>query len=374
MHNKLSEEYINWLIRNKLLKVIYINKELRKKTEKNIETWKRWDFVINEFIFLRTMDSFDKYKEHNGYHIMTKEDIEKYRIFIADNIINYVLKKNVGLQLDPERLIKIIAYLINMKFKIIKLSNNNKIDYDDNYIQYRDIKIKLDDRLRQLIKLGGVENCLIMLLRYMGLGINGHHCAIPINTYEYLYNTFNIRREGYASPLNSKLLKWNDTKFCSLFYDTDKYFGSMGPFNWKTVVKYQDKNWTVNPPYIESIMDVMYDNVIKAFNEITNPDFLLMILIPKWESNIVYSNLATNKSGLVIYIYEPLENEHYMNCNGHVIKMKGVQNCMFFLSKNKNLNIENKMDELKKIWNTYEDTGSTYQSNFVKPEIINKKH
>jgi hypothetical protein len=367
---QINEEYINYKIKSKLSKVIFFDKEIRKKTDKNKEIWKRWDFVINEFIFLRTMQSIKEHETYNGYHKISEKDFNKFHIFIQNNITNYVLKKNIGMTLDVSRVLKIMTYLINNKFTIIKLSGSDEVFETENAIRYRELEIPLDERLRYLLKLGGKYNFMIMILRYLGLGINGHHCAIPINVYEYFYNEFNIRVEGYASPLNSKLLKWQDTNYCSLFGDIDRKFRSIGPFNWKKIVKHQDKNFTVNPPYIESIMDVMYKNVLKAFSLITRHDFMLIILIPQWEDNEVYSKLKTNHSGLVVYTYEPLEGEHYMDCNGQVNKMRGVRNCMFFLSKSKNLNLESKIDKLKLIWNTYVESDSRNQSAFTRPNII----
>jgi hypothetical protein len=206
-----------------------------------------------------------------------------------------------------------------------------------------------------------------MILRYAGYGITGQHCAIPTNTYKYLYDAFNIRGEGFASPLNSKLIGMNDTVFCSLFKDTDKHVGSLGPFSYKALIDNPNKNWTVNPPYMPEIMMMAYDTVIKAFENIERKDLLFIALLPKWENDEAYIKFKTSK--YLVKLLEPEEGKHYMNCNGRVIYMHGMSNSMFFLCRDENVVTDEKIDKLLEIWNTYTED-KLNQSNFVSPEIV----
>ncbi|KAG5508227.1 hypothetical protein JKF63_05483 [Porcisia hertigi] len=69
-----------------------------------------------------------------------------------------------------------------------------------------------------------------LLLRYRTLfgehGYNqGPQAAVPPPVMEQLAATFEISAEAFASPLNAQL-----PQFCSLFPDTDVYFGSLGSF------------------------------------------------------------------------------------------------------------------------------------------------
>jgi hypothetical protein len=182
-----------------------------------------------------------------------------------------------------------------------------------------------------------------------------------------MYETFNIRGEGFSSPLNSKLLQMKNTVFCTLFRDTDKYVGSQGPFSYKTLVKNSNHNWTVNPPYMENLMEYASKQMIKAIKKIERKDFLAIWLMPKWEDNKTYQYLKNSK--YLVKLIEPPEGKHYMNCNGDTIYMNGLINSMFFLSKDKNVITDEQIENLLKIWNTYEEDKDN-QSNFILPEFI----
>uniref|UniRef100_A0A1I8IX67 PCIF1_WW domain-containing protein n=1 Tax=Macrostomum lignano TaxID=282301 RepID=A0A1I8IX67_9PLAT len=69
-----------------------------------------------------------------------------------------------------------------------------------------------------------------MLLRYETLGTGSLQWGDPVTVHHALYEHMGVRYEGFASPLNSKLLGKPDVAFCSLFPDTDAPFGSLGDF------------------------------------------------------------------------------------------------------------------------------------------------
>ena len=70
-----------------------------------------------------------------------------------------------------------------------------------------------------------------------------------------LYDKYGARYEGFASPLNSKLMGKPNAHFCSLFKDTDEPFGSIGRFAVKNIINPKNKgNWSVNVPYVLSII------------------------------------------------------------------------------------------------------------------------
>src|SRR3989344_5464199 len=291
----INEEYVNFKLKLEISKMVTVDKIFTKK----------WLFVVDEVLFLRTMKSIKEKKlKYHGFH--TINDTEKIQIkkWMMKYMTTYVNPTNHPL-INNEEIVNKFIHMINNK---------------DNYVNY---------------------------------------------------DKTNIRVEGYSSPLNSKLMDMKDTFFCTLFKDTDQQFGSIGPFTWKKIVKYQHLNWSINPPYIEKILKIMYMNVIKAFEYITRKDFLLIILIPKWEDNEIYINLKENKSGLVIHTFSPAIGQHYMNCNGRTVMMQGVVNSMFFLSRNKTLVNNDQIDKLIKIWSTYENDFFN-QSNFTYPFILLK--
>jgi len=238
-------------------------------------------------------------------------------------------------------------------YKEIYDTVDNKIIVRKNkgYLQYRDIRIPLDTRLTLLLEMGGKKRFLRMVLRYLGYGVNGQHCSLPTNVYKYLYDALGVKGEGFASPLNSKLMCYDGAVYCTLFRDTDRWFGSSGPFSKKILVKHQTINWVINPPYMPSVLKFAYEQVMEAFDTITRDDFLVIYLIPQWKDNETY--VALHKSPYCVRVLEPAINAHYMNCNGRVTYMRSPVNSMFFLSRSKTLITDAHIKSIATIWNTY---------------------
>jgi hypothetical protein len=140
------------------------------------------------------------------------------------------------------------------------------------------------------------ENLIITVLRYEALVQRGQQWNIPYKWYKVLYEKYNVRLEGFASPLNSQLIMLdysynrNESKFCSLFYDTDRIFGSIG-----SVFKLKlDKPtcMTLNPPYVPKLMEQM---VIKIQELLNNNQVLIFTGLPNWFDAPYYADLCKTK-------------------------------------------------------------------------------
>ena len=66
-----------------------------------------------------------------------------------------------------------------------------------------------------------------VLQRYESLSgaAAGYQMALTEDIFDELYKLYGVEHECFASPLNAYF-----PNYCSLFYDTDKYFGSHGSF------------------------------------------------------------------------------------------------------------------------------------------------
>lgn len=356
----VNEEYGNYIgITKELQNITFVSKQHRKKLFDLIQ------HLLQERIMYRYEINKPPY---HAYNDIKEEEYDMISNFFKQTK-DYMKNKNKYSEIynNLDKIEKFFIYLIQnrrKKFDYLYIdTNDSKITIEDNVVKYRDIRIPLDNRLTFILESTNNEIFVRMILRYLGYGITGHHCAIPYNTYKYLYDVFKIRGEGFSSPLNSKLLTMKNTVFCTLFEDTDKYIGSKGPFSTKTIIENSDKNFTVNPPYIESIMYYAYEQVIEAFENIQREDFLIIFLIPKWTDSQTYISLKNYK--YLVKLVEPPEDGHYMNCNGHIVHMSGVVNAMFFLSRNKTIVTNENIKELYKIWNTYEEDKDN-QSKFQK--------
>ena len=91
-----------------------------------------------------------------------------------------------------------------------------------------------------------------------------------------LNDKYNIDFECFASPINSYY-----TKYCSLFYDIDKYFGSFGNYY---LVKYNRGFYIANPPYEPYMLKLMVNKFIESCKN-TNEKLLISFGLPNWGNN-----------------------------------------------------------------------------------------
>lgn len=133
------------------------------------------------------------------------------------------------------------------------------------------------------------------LLRYEAALSGSQQLGLPRKLYEKIYD-LGIRNEGFASPFNSRMIVLNkpDTMFCSLFLDTDAPFGSLGPFQ-LIDMELHPGGWTINPPFIETIMDITVDKLIDTLD---NNKIDILVLLPSWDS-AESINIAINSSYVV---------------------------------------------------------------------------
>jgi len=363
LKKKMVEEYINYIhVVLELKNLDYIsNYKLKFRFHEFLQP------LLEERILYRY--SINKPPYH-GFNPIEEEEKPLFDAFFKETK-KYMEKheKKNDFYYNLENIKESFYYLVNKKEKLFSdiYNKNNKVTVTKNSVTYKNLKIHLDERLKFILKKIKKYNFMILIFRYLGYGLSAHHCSLPINVYKYFYDNLNIRGEGFCSPLNSKLLNMKNTIFCTLFKDTDKLLGSKGPFSYKTLLKYSDINWTVNPPYIRSLIDDSIKILLKVVKKTKNKDFLAIVLIPKWEDCIGYNKLL--KSKYLVGLLEPKNGEHYMNCNGIINKMDGVINSIFFISKNSKTVTENNINDIKKIWNTYEED-KINQSNFVKPFFV----
>uniref|UniRef100_A0A6C0LSF8 Cap-specific mRNA (nucleoside-2'-O-)-methyltransferase n=1 Tax=viral metagenome TaxID=1070528 RepID=A0A6C0LSF8_9ZZZZ len=100
------------------------------------------------------------------------------------------------------------------------------------------------------------------------------------NVYKFI-NKFkydSISLEAFAGSLNSNL-----SSYCSLFYDVEKYFDSLGNFfNLDTLIFNQKKIIICNPPFITSIMQKLSEKIIDILKNF--PMMTIINIIPDWRS------------------------------------------------------------------------------------------
>lgn len=148
-----------------------------------------------------------------------------------------------------------------------------------------------------------------MLHRYQSLfgpgGIgSGWHLATPITVMETLRDIFQVQHECFASPLNFFF-----PTFCSVYPDTDFYFGSTGTFsefNFEGGGSFQ-----AGPPYNTSIMQKMADTFHAAL-ETTSEPLSFVCVVPDWEGSKPIEDLKHSKYNRAALSLA--KNDHYYLC------------------------------------------------------------
>jgi hypothetical protein len=156
----------------------------------------------------------------------------------------------------------------------------------------------------------------MMIMRYACLLIGGQQWALPRELHRYLVEQFNVTVEGFASPVNSQILTISkDLNYCSLFYDTDKFYGSLGDF---FTTNFINKNVYANPPYVLSIMDATAEKIIEECSNIvgTNNFVRFFITVPEWNNPIpLYYSKFMESEFLVFDRSFAREKHYYVNTN-----------------------------------------------------------
>nr|CAD7195866.1 unnamed protein product [Timema douglasi] len=118
-----------------------------------------------------------------------------------------------------------------------------------------------------------------MLKRYnafFGGSLNegqGTQGALPVTVFECLNRMFGVTFECFASPLNCYF-----KQYCSVFPDTDSYFGSRGPFlDFKPV----SGSFEANPPFCEELMEAMVNHFERLLADSPEP-LSFIVFIPEW--------------------------------------------------------------------------------------------
>jgi hypothetical protein len=113
-----------------------------------------------------------------------------------------------------------------------------------------------------------------MLIRYEALDTGGHQWAMPGHVKDQLKKTLNIDFEMFASAFNHHY-----TYYCSMFYDIEQYFMSIGPFQGVTFTR---GFYMANPPYEVDALTEMVDKIISSTAEEKENPLSFVFGMPDW--------------------------------------------------------------------------------------------
>ena len=195
---------------------------------------------------------YENYRTSNYF----KNNKDKYNIDKSDIIINGN---------------KFVKFNINLTFKIkdIKLLNILK-----NII----IPINIYDKMSN--RYTGMKNkmdCYIwaIIFRYQLLSSNNHQLAVLPKIMNQMNEDYNLNFECFCSAINCTF-----NSFCSIYYDLEQYFGSVGSFfNFKPI----KGTYGFNPPYQKDVIEIGIKRLFSFLDD--NSELTFIITIPIWDSD-----------------------------------------------------------------------------------------
>ena len=257
--------------------------------------------------------------------------------------------------------------LVNLSYYQIKIQLYEKITNENISKIIRNIKIsssvykKLKNKYSiyssqfKNIDLDVLLWCL--LFRYITLGSHNHQLAVIPSVMDCFKSKLKLNIEVFASGINHHL-----DHYCSLFYDIEKYFGSLGSFfNIKPIRGL----FGFNPPYENYIMEKGTEKIITFLKESEENKKPLgfLITIPIWDKEgknimeqdynskpgknmiIEYGefktiNMIDNSNFVKVKRMIPKNDFSYLDYFNMIYKDKTIQNTYVILITNKYLNVD----------------------------------
>ena len=236
----------------------------------------------------------------------------------------------------------------NYSNRLNNIINNIIIPYN----QYNNIKNKYND-------INNIDDILwIIIYRYQLLSSNNNQLAVLPHILNKMKSEFNLSVECFASAINGTL-----SHYCSLYYDVEKYFGSIGSFFQMIPIR---GTYSFNPPYQFDIISNGINHIINIMNNsnILN-ELCFIITIPIWDiegKKYMKSQQSENNNDKINYedfnimttIKQSIyfrglrmvsKNDFtYFNHNFHLYKNKTIQNTYVIIMSNYNCNYIEKIN------------------------------
>lgn len=167
---------------------------------------------------------------------------------------------------------------------------------DQKKVEYKDFKASVDSvRVARFINEHECSAVIRMLMRYDSLAGGGRQLGLQKEVFDILYSKFGVRNEGFASPLNSKMIDYPGGSYYSAFPDTDAEFGSKGDF-FASPLSTDAGGWQVNPPFTEDILLRATKHVLEGLVQAhkRNRPMLVFFVSPSWRDAEFYRLLSTS--------------------------------------------------------------------------------
>jgi hypothetical protein len=313
----LPTNYINTsVLKNILIDLCQFDKTIINSNDKiDIILNNLVNIYKNQLKLLENYQNSDLFKNTNNNYKINKK-IHKNTFYKFDISVKFDIKNK-----------KLINILNNL---LIPISIYNKISKC-----YTGPINKMDDYIWAI------------LFRYQLLGSNNHQLAVLPNIMNQMMIDYGLNFECFASLINNTF-----NHYCSVYYDLERYFGSVGSFFNLIPLK---GTFGFNPPYQK---DIINNGINKLFNFLndTTEDLTFIITIPIWDyegqelmdnkPDINYGNfeiITDIKQSKFFKAFRMISKEQftYIDHNFGLYKNKTIQDTYVIILSNKEIDIKN---------------------------------
>jgi hypothetical protein len=251
----------------------------------------RFHNIINKYKSINEINSEDIILRFIWKNISSNDPVLPYTNYnlkqLIDDLHRFDLDPKIILnELKLDKLIKKYNQIFDLHYDKIKNKNisNIIITNKNNCLLYKNYKICYNRHIyKQLDKF--YNNKFInkdvlffcLLYRYNYMEAINQQLSIPYSIKQKLKDKYNVNFELFGSGIN----RYYDN-YCSLFYDLEKYFGSMGNF---FNIELIEGLYFANPPFDEDIMANMAIKLLDSLKK-TNKPLGFIINIPMWDYKI----------------------------------------------------------------------------------------
>ena len=291
--------------------------------------------------YKNAIDILESYKK-SAYYLEKKNNYE-----ITKNLISQ--DRNSG---------KILFYKFDITFPF-KIRDKRQENIINNILIPEHIYDKLKNKFTG--DMNYIDSYIwTIIYRYQLLGSNNNQLGVLPGVLDKMKNDFNLNYECFASTINSTF-----DKYCSIYYDVEKYFGSQGSFFNMTPIS---GTYGFNPPYQKDVMDKGIENILKSLEkaDIDNKELSFIITIPIWEKKkkkimkynypekvvkpiIEYNEFSSiklifNSNYFKAKLMVPKDKFTYLDHNFHLYKNVTIQHTYILVLSTTNYNFQEKLN------------------------------
>lgn len=297
-YNKLEQEYIRYTYVYRILNHIS-SLGNAYETRNIVERW------------LLSMVNFS----NNKFDPIFSNDVLEYNCRFNLQMIHELKEKTIASCKEIEDVIRNVISIVKEYKELDKsFCKDGKYTLKNGIFRYKEYMRKISPaRISILLARGSCYDIAVMLMRYACILPGAQHWNIPKSNYKIYYDD-GVRIEGFASPINAQLITIDpECKFCSLFPDVDRIFGSIGNF---FTTSFVGQKVAVNPPFTVELFDKIATKIISEceISRAQNKQTIFYVNFGAWEDTYGY-NLIKNSNYCTFVSILPEKTHYYINTN-----------------------------------------------------------